>query len=269
MALKFVIDKLDDVPEAVRSLYKKVGDKFQLDAEGAVSEDEHSGLNAKVAEFRDNNIKLKKDFDAAQAKLQKVGDLDADAARAAITELASIKAKGVTNPGDLEAAIQKAVEKATEPLAKKVEAAEKKEQQARLALETKSLQDDLWAIGEKAGVRAESKKFWLQEATSQFKRDGSKLIVVRRDGDTESVVFSKRRGAAGDPMTAEEWAMEVAPVNPELSQFYKGSGGGGAKNDPKADGSGRRIIPNDADSVSRNLADIASGKAVVHMGGNA
>lgn len=258
MALKAVIAKLEDVAESVRGEYKAVDGKYVLQVDGMVSEDEFKTLETKLGEFRDNNIALNKKFK----------DVDPEKYRTLETENAELKKKVVTPPqtGDIEARIQAAIEKATTPLETKVTAMQTERDEARRALETKDLQDKLWAIGEKAGVRSESKKFWLQEATPIAKIDGDRIVIVRRDDKgNENPVFSKKRGGAGDVMTAEEWALEVAPLNPELSQFYGASTGADARNDKKQTQDGKRLLPNDPEAVSRNLADIASGKAVVSM----
>ncbi len=62
MGLKYLIEKLEDVPEAVRTLYKPEGTKFVLDAEGVVPKE-------KLDEFRTNNVTL-------QTQLDKLKGLD-------------------------------------------------------------------------------------------------------------------------------------------------------------------------------------------------
>lgn len=62
MALKYRIKKLEDVPEAVRGLYKADGEEFVLDAEGIVPKE-------RLDEFRENNVNLQK-------QLEKLKDVD-------------------------------------------------------------------------------------------------------------------------------------------------------------------------------------------------
>ncbi len=56
MPIKFAVAKLEDAPEALRSFYVQQGDKFVLDAEGAVPKD-------KLDEFRTNNIDLQRQLE--------------------------------------------------------------------------------------------------------------------------------------------------------------------------------------------------------------
>ena len=68
MALKFVVDNLDDIEEAHRPLYVERDGKFALAVEGAVS-------NERLAEFRDNNRSLKKQLDDLSKQFEGV-DVD-------------------------------------------------------------------------------------------------------------------------------------------------------------------------------------------------
>ena len=69
MALKFVLDSLEGVDDAVKGLYSKhTDDKFYLDVEGAVAK-------SKVDEFRDNNVSLKQQIEDLTDKYGKI-DLD-------------------------------------------------------------------------------------------------------------------------------------------------------------------------------------------------
>lgn len=56
MALKYQVEKLEDVPEGQRELYVASNGKFILQVEGAVGKD-------KLEEFRNNNIELQKQID--------------------------------------------------------------------------------------------------------------------------------------------------------------------------------------------------------------
>lgn len=62
MGLKFTLAKLEEVPEAVRSMYRPEGTGYVLDVEGVVAKE-------KIDEFRNNNIQL-------QQKLEKLQGID-------------------------------------------------------------------------------------------------------------------------------------------------------------------------------------------------
>ncbi|MDF2797439.1 MAG: hypothetical protein K0R85_183 [Devosia sp.] len=80
MALKTILDNLDDVPDALKSEYKEVDGKFVLDIEGI---DAHPAVvNLKTAHERQKtaNKTLQTDLAAAKARLEGLpDDFDADA----------------------------------------------------------------------------------------------------------------------------------------------------------------------------------------------
>jgi hypothetical protein len=79
MALKTILDSLDDVPDALKTEYKEVDGKFVLDLEGI---DAHpSVVNLKTAHERQkqSNKTLQTDLTAAKARLEGLpDDFDAD-----------------------------------------------------------------------------------------------------------------------------------------------------------------------------------------------
>lgn len=74
------VEKLEDVAEPVRQFYVQKDGKFHLDLSGApsgyVSATDLAAANAKVVEFRDNNIKLTQEIEPLRQLKTKVGDLD-------------------------------------------------------------------------------------------------------------------------------------------------------------------------------------------------
>src|SRR5205809_8079866 len=85
MALKFAIDKLDDVAEPFREHYVKDGDKSYLATQGD---------HPKVVQFRENNIKLTKEVEELRPLKTKFEGIDPAAVaadRAKLAELAEAK----------------------------------------------------------------------------------------------------------------------------------------------------------------------------------
>lgn len=255
MALKAVLAKKADVdalPEAQRSLYKETDGRFILDVEGMVLDEDHGALNTKLAEFRDKNIKLLKDLD-------KYKDVDPDKYRQTLTELEQLKAKGI-KPDEMQAAIAAAVEKATGPITERLTAMQTERDNAKKALDKKELDDALWKVGMASGVRDEAKEFWLAEASKVFRRD-DKGNIAAFNGDQQ--MFSARRGKATELMTAEEWALEVAPKSPSLAILYKDSKGGGAQNQ-LGNLNGAKVLSRESgEAISGSLEEIAKGTVVV------
>ena len=76
MALKVIIDSLDDVDEALRGLYKKSGDKFMLDVTNIDNHPTVSGLSKTMKDERDARKKFEKSLKELEKKTKGV-DLDA------------------------------------------------------------------------------------------------------------------------------------------------------------------------------------------------
>jgi len=263
MALKARISKLDDVKEIERPFYKASGSEYVLDVDGMVPEEELTEVNTKIAEFRDNNVRLARENDSLKAKYK---DVDPEKYRTLQTEVESLKRK-TPDTTAVEVQIKQAVDAAVEPIQTQLKQQAEARAQAEQKYQDKLLEDKLWEVGVKAGVKENMRKHWLSEAKPFFKLEAEQLVGVKRDHDGKEVpLYSARRGKAAERMTAEEWATEIAPVDPTISEFYKGSSGGGARNDgkqvPSTDQSGRRVLPDDPTVLSQNVADIASGKAV-------
>lgn len=71
MALKAEIEKLEDVPEDQRGLYRQAGERFRLDVEGVEFPDDTRGLKSALEKEREENRRLNRtlkslppDFDA-------------------------------------------------------------------------------------------------------------------------------------------------------------------------------------------------------------
>lgn len=88
MGLKHTITKLEDVPEAVRSLYVAQGDKFVLDVEGVVPKE-------RLDEFRENNVQLQKQID-------KYKDVDPVKYRELMTIQQKVVEKELLDKGEVE-----------------------------------------------------------------------------------------------------------------------------------------------------------------------
>jgi hypothetical protein len=83
MALKYTVDTLDGLPPAVREHYTKADDgKFKLTLDGGHPD------TARVAEFRDTNVTLKKTVDDLTTKFK---DIDPEAWKADRAKLAAFE----------------------------------------------------------------------------------------------------------------------------------------------------------------------------------
>lgn len=83
MALKYTIDSLNQVPGPDRDHYKRGDDgQFHLVVDGHPD-------TARLAEFRNNNVELRKTNDALAAKLAAFDGIDSEAAKAALARVAA------------------------------------------------------------------------------------------------------------------------------------------------------------------------------------
>ena len=105
MALKFVVDKLDDVPSAFRGEYTKGDDgKFRLVLDG-----EHPDT-AKLKEFRNTNNEVKKERDALKLKVAELEKRAPDEDVAALTaKLATSEAARIEAQSKADASVLKSV----------------------------------------------------------------------------------------------------------------------------------------------------------------
>lgn len=74
MALKTIVDSLDDVPEAFRGEYKEQGDKFVLDIEGIDAHPTVINLKTAFERVKGDKKKLTTDLEGANAKLAELPD---------------------------------------------------------------------------------------------------------------------------------------------------------------------------------------------------
>jgi len=80
MAIKTILDTLDDVPEALRSEYKEVDGKFILDIEGVDAHPAVANLKSAHERQKQANKTLQTDLTAAKTRLEGLpDDFDADA----------------------------------------------------------------------------------------------------------------------------------------------------------------------------------------------
>lgn len=196
MALKLMIDKLEDVEAALRSHYVEENGKFYLATQG-----EHP----KVAEFRATNVALLKERDDLRTRFEGIDPETVKADRLKLAELD--KAKPDVRIAELETAL--ATEKAANADAQK---------RATVSLMRDTLRPKLLA----AGALPAALDIALDKAPSVFTVVGD---VVQARPNT----FSKTR--PGEPLTPDDWVLQTIVEFPFL--FAPSSGGGsgsGSKN---------------------------------------
>jgi hypothetical protein len=199
-----VIDTLDAVPEPVRQYYEPKDGKFALTLTappvGFVPSADLATANSKVVEFRNNNVALLKEVEELRPIKAKVGDLDIDAAKKAVTELDALKKTGVGKPDDIQAQIQAALKPIQETLAQANAAAAANLKRADDAVFRSQLGEKFAKVGGKPAAL----DFVLGQAQSIFEvKDG----IVR----AQPTKFSSEK--PGEPLGMDEWLVGFAKAN--------------------------------------------------------
>lgn len=220
MALKAVLEALDDLPEAVREFYKEQDGVYVLDLGDSLQE--HPGAkalkNALDAE-RDKRRKAIEDRDRYKEKAESVpDDFDPD-------EYERLKVNGEGGED-----VQKKVEEARERERKRHEKTIEKLTAERDELSQKyqgtrietSLKDTLNEVNVAPHLRRAAEKLWASE--TQLDEDGN---VVTKDG-------TPLKDAIKEWSETDEGSYFVAAPNNSGGGAHGGRAGGASKNNPWA-----------------------------------
>jgi len=208
MALKAVVSKLDDVDEALRGLYVPNADgTFRLDAEGI---EDVTGLKNALSSERKSR---KAADDARNAQAQEFEGLDPVEARNVLSKFASDEERKMLKDGNLDAVVEKRLEKLRGDFEKKLKASN---EATDAALATKQRWLDrvrdshLREAAAKAGLHDSAIDDAIFRGRSMFTLDDSGAAVqledglpkLGRDGKTN---FSPPEWLEGMRETAPHW----------------------------------------------------------------
>jgi hypothetical protein len=231
MALKYVIDTLEEVDATLRPHYVPENGKFSLATQG-----EHP----KVTEFRSSNVELLKERDTLKAKY---ADIDPDAVKADRVKLAELQnAKPTERIAELET--QLAAEKKARTDA---------EQQANKS----RVRDVLRVKAVAAGVLPAALEILLDKAIGTFTIDGDSVVP-------KANIFSPTR--PGERLTPDEW---MATAIKDFAFLFGASAGGGAGEHRSGGGSAANELRDPTpQQLGQYAREIKSGALkVVYTGG--
>lgn len=218
--LKFCYDNESDIPEAVRSHYKKSGDgKWYLEIEGAVAK-------AKVDEFRDNNTRLQNELADLKTKYKDVDPAEYSRLKGIETDLQngklSDKAKDVLETRTAE--MKRAHEAETTAL-------KAERDTARRELEGLKIGEAAINEGLKLGLRPTAKDDLTMRVKSQFKlNEKGEVRAYSPDG-------KEIYGPTGGPLTIGEYVAGLVKSADHLFAPSEGTGAsGGSGGSTVADG---------------------------------
>ena len=226
-ALKTKVDSLEEVPEDLHKFYEETGTgAYVLSIDGVPPQ-----AQAKIAEFRENNIALSKQREELEEKLKLYDGIDVDKARDAMTKLATMEEEELVKQGDLETLVQQRMNslktdhlKQLESLKEAKEEAEKKAKLNQAKLSEYIIQQKIMdAVHQTATPHSAAVPDILYRAKSQWRlqEDGS-LYAVDEYGN-------KQYGKGSDElMTPAEWSKNLVENARHLFASSMGSGATGA-----------------------------------------
>lgn len=254
MALKTVLNSIDEVPEPFRKEYKERDGKFYIDLEGIpsgyVTADDYNSQKAKVTEFRDKNISLLKEKDALTGQLKQFEGVDAEEYKTLKEKAGKMKAKGVDNPDDIQTLITQAIS----PLKQALDDVRKADAEKAKQLAKSKIRETIGVAALAAGAQKSALDFLVSQAEGVFTVNDSGEVVAAENR------FSVEK--PGEPMPVAEFVSQLAKQHSYAFATSQGGGtqGGGKKKSPD----GVKVLRNPtAMELGRYMDDIASGKMVV------
>lgn len=247
--LKAVLKSLEEVPEALRSLYKQEGDKFVLQAEGLVTKE-------KLDEFRENNIQLKKQIDELSGKFK---DIDPTKYQELLKAQQEQGDKKLIDEGKLDELLAQRTERMRQDFEAQTAALKKAAEEGNAKangyygqLSTLLIENELTKAAQVAGIRPSAMEDVILRGRNIFKLEGEKVVPFGQDGKP---VYGK---TGSEYLSIGEWVQSLSDKAPHLFEASKGGGAGGGKG-----GSGLTVSVRDQSALSGNLEKIASGEVRV------
>jgi len=230
--MKSVIDALDAVAEPLREHYEAHNGKFRLKLEdtpvGFVKAEDLLAANAKIVDFRDNNIKLLKEVDELRPLRTKFEGLDPEEARTAVKKMKDLGTKGVKDADDLDARLKSMVDEAVKPLRQQITESQAATQAERQRADEFLLRTMVGDTFVKNGGKPNAVSFVVGLAKEHFEVKDSTVAAKTGKFSTEK---------PGETLSVEEWlASTVAKEHDYVFQPSNGGGAPPAKGSPSSSG---------------------------------
>lgn len=257
MALKAVLENLDGIEDdSIKAEYKQGGDgKYYLDIEGKPRGFEPSAdlatANTKLEEFRTNNRTLNRELEEEREKLKRFEGIDPDEHAQLKAKVDGLDKKGIKDPEALEAMMERAVKKATDPLKASIATLEKERDDAKASLGSSEVRSALSKAG--AGLVEDSAMDdFLERGAKVFKYRDGRVVALDEEG---APLFNPEKPT--EALTPAAWAAGLTDKAPHLFRKNKGGGASGGGGSPST----VRTVSNDPLEFGKNVEDIAAGKA--------
>jgi hypothetical protein len=258
--LKAFVKTLEEVAEKYRDLYVETDGGFVLKVED-------KDYKAKLDEFRQNNIDLKKKRDELEGTMKRFEGIDPDKweeAKKALDTITNLEEKDLLKGGKLDEVIQRRLATAQAAFEKKENDYKKRVQ----ALETETGDYK----GKYSGLLVETKVGGVISNVGVPRKGALGDIMNRarstwKVNDKGELEAPGQYNASGKPVTLEEWAQQLLADAPYLFESQQGGSASGGSQKAKQDtGSKVQVDGNDPEAFGRNLEAIAKGQAVVSRG---
>ena len=231
MALKLVLDSIDDLSEEIQALYTEKDGKYHLDVE--ITDD--AAVSKKLKEFRDKNIELMKQIEDYKKEVAKFKDIDPEKYKAAMEKVQKIEDGKLFDEGKIEELLSKRTDRMKrdyeaqiEQLTKIVDEAKTNFAKAKASLSKSTIdnqiQIEIAAVGK---VRKNTMEDIIARGRRTFIMDDDDKVVAR---DSNGNPLFGKDGVT--PLTIKEWAQNLPAEAPHFFEPSTGSeapGGAGDK----------------------------------------
>jgi hypothetical protein len=268
--MKAVYQSIEEIPEALRSEYEDKGGSFVLKVDGDLPQysapltearSAAEDAKAKLASFRENNVKLLKElgaasFEDAVERLKILKSVDPAEYNRLKSRTSELEQQGIRTPEDVTRIFmektREQVAAAVKPLQDRLNEITARERAAQEQLARTTLENALREAASKSGVDERAVPDFLARGLQIFTLKDGQVVAQRGD----QPLFSRRK--PGEALTPEEWANDLSADAPHLFRPSKGGGATGGTGAPK-----KRYIGQDPLEFGSNLDAIAKGEVVV------
>lgn len=257
--LAISIDKKENIPANLTDYYIEADDgKFVLDVD-------NSDYKTRIAEFRDNNVKLSQRNEELEKVAETFKDLDASEARKAIAKVKEYDKDPPKNAEEVEKEVESRVaklrdehEQQVQKLSERAKTAEDSIGGLQGRLQSLAIKDGvLTGLGAIAQIVSGAENDVSTRAAKVWHYDLEKSQLVARDAEGRAMY-----GKDGvTPLTVDEWGKDLVKTASHL--FTENRGGGGTGSGSESTSPEGTISGDDPMAIGRNLEAVASGKMVV------
>ncbi len=261
MALKAILDSLEDLDESFHGLYTEVDGKFILDLDDDISDHPKTGpLKRALDREREAKKTATEKVDALEADFLKFKDIDPDKARAALDKIQEFEDSQLIDAGKVDELVEAKIDRMRTDFTSKIDAKDG-------AITTLTTERDaavtelsdlkIFSEVERAALKSGAKKTALDDIKNRARPvfrliDGD--VVAFRPGSDEQLY-----GKDGDPMGIDEWVSGLSSDADHLFDPNEGGSSGGSGTRTRREGV-KVISRSDAGS---HLEEIASGEVVI------